>query len=134
MLKIVLRAIIVLIISAAVFVAVFFAADKTDYSYTSTYVEEPKVYVTDYGRCYHHISCHNLRRSSNPKGKFEAEGHGYRACSYCNGRAKGTIVVEYREYYSIVNYTKAVIPAIIHALVANVGTAAFFLIKDNWGD
>lgn len=54
--------------------------------------EEPCVYVTKTGDCYHSKSCHYLY-SSRAIGIEVAKGKGYRACSQCGGRSVGTIRV-----------------------------------------
>lgn len=54
--------------------------------------DEPCVYVTDTGDCYHSKSCHYLY-SSRAIGIEVAKGKGYRACSQCGGRSVGTIRV-----------------------------------------
>ena len=79
----------------------FALEDKTIYDYTSTYEEQPAVYVTKYGDCYHSISCHYLSQSMIEKGLYEAFDNGYRACSHCNGISHGTVQVEHREYYEV---------------------------------
>lgn len=56
---------------------------------------EPKVYVTDYGDCYHNVNCQYLWNSANPKGLYQAQEQGFLACSICKGRASGTIEVTY---------------------------------------
>jgi len=86
----------------------FALEDKTIYDYTSTYEEQPAVYVTKYGDCYHSISCHSLSQSMIEKGLYEALDNGYRACSHCNGISHGTVQVEHREYYEVTDYTNAI--------------------------
>ena len=58
-------------------------------------VEEARVYVTDYGDCYHSSTCSYLHSSRNAIGKNKARSQGYYACSRCNGVASGTIDVTY---------------------------------------
>ena len=58
-------------------------------------VEEARVYVTDYGDCYHSSTCSYLHSSRNAIGKNKARSQGYYACSRCSGIASGTIEVTY---------------------------------------
>ena len=71
--------------------------DKNNPTYESVpyTVEEPKVYVTKYGDCYHSYDCSYLHSSMIAKGKDKAREQGYRACSKCNGVANGLIEVTY---------------------------------------
>ena len=57
--------------------------------------EEPLVYVTNTGECYHSFGCHYLK-SVNPIGLEQAKEKGYRSCSYCHGEAQS--VIEVNEY------------------------------------
>ena len=75
------------------FSVLFFLFDKEAYRTVNTTVEEPRVYVTATGECYHTSSCHYLSRSKIARGLYEARSEGYRACSHCHGRAYGTITV-----------------------------------------
>jgi hypothetical protein len=61
------------------------------------YKTEPKVYITDYGDCYHSSTCGYLR-SRNAVGLYYIRDLGYRACSACGGTPSGTIRVEYYDY------------------------------------
>ena len=58
-------------------------------------VEEARVYITDYGECYHSSTCSYLHSSRNAIGKNKARSQGYYACSRCNGIPNGTIDVTY---------------------------------------
>lgn len=80
---------------ALTFSMMFFLSDKTKYETIDNYVQEPRVYVTDHGECYHSFGCHYLSQSRNAKGLYKAQSQGYRACSYCNGIPYGTIEVNY---------------------------------------
>lgn len=61
-------------------------------------VEEARVYVTNYGDCYHSSTCSYLHSSKIAIGKNKARSQGYYACSRCNGVSSGTIeVVYYRQ-------------------------------------
>ena len=99
---------IILAMLIIIFSISFALEDKTIYDYTSTYEEQPAVYVTKYGDCYHSISCHYLSQSMIEKGLYEALDNGYRACSHCNGISHGTVQVEHREYYEVTDYTNAI--------------------------
>ena len=80
---------------ALAFSIMFFLSDKTEYKTIDNYVQEPRVYVTDYGECYHSYDCHYLSQSRNAKGLYSAQSQGHRACSHCNGMPYGTIEVNY---------------------------------------
>ena len=99
---------IILAMMIIIFSISFALEDKTVYDYTSTYEEQPAVYVSKYGDCYHSISCHYLSQSMIEKGLYEALDNGYRACSHCNGISHGTVQVEHREYYEVTDYTNAI--------------------------
>lgn len=73
------------------FALIFLSSDKTEYYIASYRVQEPRVYVTEHGVCYHAYDCHYLRQSALEKGMCRAESEGYRACSYCGGTPNGVI-------------------------------------------
>ena len=74
----------------------FFANSKRPtYESVPYTVEEARVYVTDYGDCYHSSTCSYLRSSRNAIGRNKARSQGYYACSRCKGVANGTIDVIY---------------------------------------
>lgn len=58
---------------------------------------EPRVYITNYGECYHHSDCGYLWKSKRAIGLYQARQRGYIACFRCGGEADGTIKVEYYE-------------------------------------
>ena len=101
--------------------------DKTSYEYTSTYEEQPAVYVTKYGDCYHSIGCHYLSQSMIEKGLYEARDKGYRACSYCNGTSCGTVQVEHREYYEVTDYSNAISYSCLRAVFITMVLYLLFL-------
>lgn len=70
-------------------------AKNPTYESVSYTVEEARVYVTDYGECYHSSTCSYLHSSRNAIGKNKARSQGYYACSRCNGIPNGTIDVTY---------------------------------------
>ena len=84
-----------IVLFAILFSLMFFLSDKTEYYTIDNYVQEPRVYVTDYGECYHAVDCHYLNRSRNEKGLYCALSEGYRACSFCDGIPNGMIEVNY---------------------------------------
>lgn len=45
--------------------------------------EDPIVYITNTGKCYHKSTCSTLRKSKTAIKKSEAIKKGYRACSKC---------------------------------------------------
>ena len=108
---------IIFAIMAAIFSISFLFEDKTSYDYISTYEEQPAVYVTKYGDCYHSGYCHYLNQSKIEKGLYEAQDKGYRACSYCGGQSHSTIQVEYREYFKVTDYTNALFYSGLRAVV-----------------
>ena len=94
------RILLFLVISALVIafaIGLGFLNDRNNPTYESVpyIVEEPKVYVTQYGDCYHSSDCSYLHSSKIPKGKNQAKQQGYRVCSRCYGTASGTIEVTY---------------------------------------
>ena len=108
----------------AVFIVVFLVSfaleDKTEYKYNSTYEEQPLVYVTKYGDCYHSINCHYLSQSRIEKGLYQAQKSGYRACSYCDGIPYDTTLVEHREYYEVTSYTNAILYSLIRSVIGTI--------------
>ncbi len=95
--KVVKHIAIGLLLFSVSFSLVFFLTDKTEYHTVETAAREPRVYVTQYGECYHSSGCHYLNRSKIERGLYDARSEGYRACSYCKGRPSGTITVTYFE-------------------------------------
>ena len=93
--RIIKHILIALLLFFISFSIVFFRADKTEYYTEESWVEEPRVYVTEYGHCYHSCDCHYISRSWTEKGIYYARSKGYRACSYCKGTPNGTIQVNY---------------------------------------
>ena len=88
---------IIYILISSLALSLGFLFDKNNPTYESIpyTVEEPKVYVTTYGDCYHSSDCSYLHSSRIAKGKDKAQEQGYRACSRCYGIASGTIEVTY---------------------------------------
>ena len=125
--KIVKHVVIILSMILTIFSISFAFEDKTSYEYTSTYEEQPAVYVTKYGDCYHSIGCHYLSQSMIEKGLYEARDKGYRACSYCNGTSYGTVQVEHREYYEVVDYSNAISYSCLRAVFITMVLYLLFL-------
>ena len=88
-------------------------------------VEEPKVYVTQYGDCYHSSDCSYLHSSRIAKGKDKAIEQGYRTCSRCYGIANGTIEVVYYEQVKKDMTRTIIIQSIIGGLLVGVFVYAF---------
>ena len=78
--------------------------------------EEPLVYVTNTGECYHSFGCSYLR-SVNAIGLEQAKKAGYRMCSRCGGKASGTIEVN--------NYFASFL--IVMAIIFAVGLAGIII-------
>lgn len=118
---------IILVMMLIIFSVSFVLEDKTSYEYTSRYEEQPAVYVTKYGDCYHSIGCHYLSQSMREKGLYEALDSGYRACSYCKGISYGTTQVEHREYYEVTDYTNAITYSCLRAVFITLVIYLLFL-------
>lgn len=95
--KIIKRIVIGFLLFSVSFSLMFLLTDKTEHYTVDTYVEEPGVYVTEYGDCYHSYDCHYLSQSMIEKGLYHALSQGYRACSYCGGIPRETVEVYYGE-------------------------------------
>jgi len=108
---------IILSILLMVFTISFVLEDKTSYEYTSTFEEQPAVYITEHGNCYHSVDCHYLSQSKIEKGLYEVKAKGYRECSYCNGYSKSVIQVELIKYYEVTDYTNAFLYSCLRALL-----------------
>ena len=81
--------------------------DNPVYEYETITEEQPKVYVTDYGECYHSGGCQYLWNSSNAIGLYKAKSNGYFACSVCGGKSYGTIIETYENKVLVgENHTK----------------------------
>ena len=99
--KVIIKRILLFLVISALLIAfaigLGFLNDRNNPTYESVpyIVEEPKVYVTQYGDCYHSSDCSYLHSSRVAKGKDKAKEQGYRACSRCYGVASGTIEVTY---------------------------------------
>ena len=108
----------------------YLVSDKIEYIKVDNFVEEPRVYVTDHGECYHTSGCHYLQ-SRNAIGLDKAKSQGYRACSYCKGVPSGTIDVNYykTEIKDITNdvVIQSIIFASISTTVYAVGCVVYYL-------
>ena len=85
----------ILVVNISLGLGFLFDRNNPTYESVPYTVEEPKVYVTTYGDCYHSSDCSYLHSSRIAKGKDKAQEQGYRACSRCYGVANGTIEVTY---------------------------------------
>ena len=95
--KITTRVVFTLLIFTLSFFLFYLLADKTEYQTFEDYIEEPRVYITTYGECYHSDNCQFLSQSKIARGLYDAESNGYRACSYCKGTPFATIeVIHYK--------------------------------------
>ena len=108
---------IILSILLIVFTISFVLEDKTSYKYTSTFEEQPMIYITEYGNCYHSVDCHYLRQSKIEKGLYEAKANGYMECSYCHGYSNSFIQVEIIKYYEVTDYTNAFLYSCLRAFL-----------------
>ncbi len=110
-----------LVIIAPIALAIFFVSfvfeDKTRTEYRVTYEEQPLVYVTKTGECYHSYGCRHLSRSRIPMGLYRAENSGYRRCSTCNGIAYATMQVEEGEPYEVTDYSFAIFFSIVKVIL-----------------
>jgi len=78
-----------------IFLLSYSLSDKNKIEYTVEYIEEPRVFVTTYGECYHSPHCHYLKNSSIEIGLNQAQEKGYKPCSYCHGSSDSVITIEY---------------------------------------
>lgn len=92
---------IILPIVLVVFFMTFAFEEKTRTEQRVFYEEQPLVYVTKTGECYHSYGCNYLSRSRIPKGLYEAKREGYQRCSICDGVAYGTVQVATEAPYEI---------------------------------
>ena len=113
-----------------------FLFDKNNPTYESVpyVVEEPKVYVTNYGDCYHSSDCSYLHSSRIAKGKDKAQEQGYRACSKCYGVANGTIEVTYYKQVEKDMTSEIITKSIIGGLVVSLIVCVFIPIKKDIRD
>ena len=111
--------VIVILIVLAIFMISFIFEDKTAYDYTVTLEDQPAVYVTKYGECYHSSNCHYLTQNKIEKGMYEAVDQGYDACSYCGGYSEGITEVEIRTYFETKDYKNAFIYSTVRAVLCS---------------
>ena len=109
--------VVILSIILTIFIISFVLEDKTSYEYTSTFEEQPAVYVTEYGNYYHSVDCHYLNQSKIEKGLYEVKAKGYRECSYCEGYSNSVIQVELIKYYEATYYTNAFLFSCLRAVL-----------------
>ena len=110
----------------------FWSNDKNPtYENVPYTVEEARVYVTNYGDCYHSSDCSYLHSSRVAKGKDKAQEQGYRACSRCYGIASGTIEVTYYKQVEKDMTSEIITKSIISGLVVGAIVCVFIPIKKN---
>ena len=87
----------ILVATITVIMGISFLNNEKNPTYESVpyTVEEARVYVTNYGDCYHSSDCSYLHSSKIAIGRNKARNQGYYACSRCSGIAIGTIEVTY---------------------------------------
>lgn len=121
----------ILIISVSLSLGFLFDKNNPTYESVPYVVEEPKVYVTNYGDCYHSSDCSYLRSSRVAKGKDKAKEQGYRACSRCYGIASGTIEVTYYRQVEKDMTNEIITKSIISGLVVGAIVCVLIPIKKN---
>lgn len=99
---------IILPIVLVLFLASFALEERTRAEQRVFYEEQPLVYVTKTGECYHSYGCNYLSRSRIPKGLYQAKREGYRRCSVCDGVAYGTVQVAVKAPYEIADLSCAI--------------------------
>ena len=90
-------------IALAVFLISFVYEDKTRIEYLILYEEQPLIFVTTTGECYHSNTCQYVSQSKIEKGLYEAINCGFRCCSVCHGMANGRTMVEIIVPYEVVD-------------------------------
>ena len=101
--KVLKRWMILIPVAVAIFIVLFAFDDKTRIGTRTLYEEQPLVYITKTGKCYHSYGCYHLTQSQFAIGLYRAQNEGYRRCSACNGWAYETIRVEQKETYKVVD-------------------------------
>ena len=107
--KILKQLLIVVPLALAIFIVSFVLVGNTRTEYRILYEEQPLVFVTRTGACYHSYGCRHLSQSRIPKGLYQAEESGYRCCSVCDGIGYGTMQVEIRVPYEVEDYSPAIL-------------------------
>ena len=107
---------------------------KPTYERVPYTVEEARVYVTNYGDCYHSSDCSYLYSSRNAIGKNKARSQGYYACSRCNGISSGTIDVTYYKQVEKDMTSEIITKSIIGGLVVSLIVYVFIPIKKDIRD
>lgn len=120
----------ILIISISLGLGFLFDKNNPTYESLPYVVEEPRVYVTNYGDCYHSSDCSYLHSSMIAKGKDKAKEQGYRACSRCYGIASGTIEVTYYKQVEKDMTNDIVSKSIIGGVIVSAVICFFIPIKE----
>ena len=110
------------LISITVIMGISFLNNEKNPTYESVpyTVEEARVYVTNYGDCYHSADCSYLHSSKIAIGRNKARNQGYYACSRCSGIASGTIDVTYYQQVEVDKTKEIVLCSIFGGLVLSV--------------
>ena len=119
----------ILIVNISLVLGFLFDRNNPTYESVPYVVEEPKVYVTNYGDCYHSSDCSYLHSSRKAKGKDKAQEQGYRACSKCYGVANGTIELTYYKQVEKDMTSEIITKSIIGGLVVSLIVIFFIPIK-----
>ena len=122
---------IIYILIGSLFLSFSFLFDKKNPTYENVpyTIEEPKVYVTTYGDCYHSYSCSYLHSSRISKGKEQARSQGYRACSKCYGVSNGTIEVTYYKKIEKDMKNEIIVESIISGAIVSAIICVFIPLK-----
>ena len=110
------------LIAITVIMGISFLNNEKNPTYESVpyTVEEARVYVTNYGDCYHSSECSYLHSSKIAIGRNKARNQGYDACSRCNGVASGTIDVTYYQQVEVDKKKEIVWGSILGGLILSV--------------
>ena len=122
---------IISLIVITVIMGVPFLSNEKNPTYESVpyTVEEERVYVTNYGDCYHSSDCSYLHSSKIAIGKNKARSQGYYACSRYNGITSGTIDVIYYQQAEKDMTNEIVWDSIIGGLVISAVICVFIIKK-----
>ena len=124
----------ILVINISLGLGFLFDRNNPTYESVPYVVEEPKVYVTNYGDCYHSSDCSYLHSSKIAIGKDKARNQGYYACSRCNGISSGTIDVTYYKQVEKDMTSEIITKSIIGGLVVSLIVYVFIPIKKDIRD
>ena len=120
----------ILVVNISLGLGFLFDRNNPTYESVPYVVEEPKVYVTNYGDCYHSSDCSYLHSSRVAKGKDIAQELGYRPCSRCYGIESGTIEVTYYKQVEKDMTNDIVSKSIIGGVIVSAIICIFIPIKE----